>query len=649
MIIMRYPQTTSWKHNRYWLFGLAIALIYSCSLTTTQAQQWQYVYGGDNSEELGYNNVAPVEGTCAGSDGGYIAIGADDAQDVYIVRTDNNGAYLWEFTYDIRNDGTDDIGYSIIELSDGSGFVACGRTGNNNSPEAFFLKIDCDGDEVWTQRYPADSGYSVAYDLIEATTGNGTNTQAGDLVACGAVLGPESGGSTSLDGLIFRTTSNGALIWNHNYKSNSIREDEEFMQLIEATPIGLHSQGYLPTGDIIAVGTHISSTNQNGSDYQGLVIRVDGNYGTINTGGPLQQGFASFGDGSIFMPTADVFLSVVELQNPADTGLAGLPNVVVAGFGTKVNTAVFPPTIISGFSNFLVKLRDGDPCDPIVESYVGYQDYQDEAYDIVEIPYATGPSDPVNQWDLVITGRSNAIASGANMDAHMLGIDPATLGPIANAGMVYHPNSGTDAQEIGYSLNIVDDTHNKTQGFIMCGWTTSDWLSVSDAQDMYLVKTDLTLSSGTTCEDDYDPDQWTNAPYVCLEESHGTPLDDLSDSAAATARDWDDEVCTSGSTGGKLVPGIGLVQEAGYTVTMAPNPVRTGEMLTVLFQGSEMPESLKVSVANSLGEAVQEYATTQLNADGTLAVDTDGWTSGVYFINIDDGSYSRTIRVVLVE
>ena len=646
---MRYPQKTSQKSNYYWLFGLAIALLYSCTLTTAQAQQWQYVYGGDNSSEWGYNNVAPVEGTCAGSDGGYIAIGADNAQDVYIVRTDNNGARVWEFTYDIRNDGTDDIGYSIIELSDGSGFVACGRTGNHNSPEAFFLKIDCNGNELWTKRYPADSGYSVAYDVIEATTGNGTTTQAGDLVACGTALGPESGGGTSLDGLIFRTTSTGALIWHNNYKSNTIREEEEFMQLIEATAIGVHSQGYLPTGDIIAVGTHISSTNQNGSDYQGLVIRVDGNAGTINSGGPLQQGMSSFGYGSLMMPTHDIFLSVIELQNPADTGLAGLPNVVVAGFGTKQNTSTFPPTIVSGLSNFLVKLRDGDPCDPIVESYVGYEDYQDEAYDIVEIPYVTGQNDPVNQWDLVITGRSNGPASGATMDAHMLGINPAILGPIANAGMVYHPNSGDDAEEIGYSLNVVDDTHNKTQGFIMCGWTTSDWLNVNDNQDVYLVKTDLTLSSGTTCEDDYDPDQWTNAPWTCLEESRGFPLDTLCDSAAATSRDWDDEVCTSGSTGGKLVPGIGLIQETEYTVTTAPNPVRSGEVLTVLFQGNEMPDNIKVSVANSLGETVQESASTQLNADGTLSVDTDEWTAGVYFINIDDGSYSRTMRVVLVE
>ena len=645
---MNFPQKNSRTHNRYWLFSLALAFISCLSIATVQAQQWQYVYGGDNSDEWGYNNIAPVEGTCAGV-GGYIAVGADDEGDVYVVRTDNNGAHTWEFTYDIRNDGTDDVGYSIIELSDGSGFVVCGGTGNHNSPEAFLLKINCDGDEVWTKRYPADSGYSIAFDVIEATTGNGTTTNAGDLVACGSAVGPESGGASSLDGLIFRTTSTGTLIWHNNYKSNTIREDEEFMQLIEATAIGTHSQGYLPTGDIIAVGTHISSINQNGSDYQGLVARVDGNNGTINSGGPLQQGMSSFGYGSLDLPTNDIFLSVIELQNPSETGPAGLPNVVVAGFGTKQNTTTNPPTIVSGKSNFLVKLRDGDPCDPTVESYVGIVNYQDEAYDIVEIPYATNPMDPINQWDLVITGRSNGPSSGASMDAHMLGINPGNLAPIANAGMVYHPNSGDDDDEIGYSLNVVDNTLSKTRGLIMCGWTTSDWLNVSDTNDMYLVKTDLTLSSGTTCEDDYDPNQWTNSPWSCLEESRGFPLDTISDSAAATARDWDDEACTNGSTGGKTVPGIGMVEETGYSIQTAPNPVRSGEALNVFFQGEEAPENIEISVANALGETIMQTSELQLNADGTLTINTNEWNAGAYFINIDDGSYSRTMRVVLVE
>ena len=640
---MKTQKHTSQRGFLLGFFGLS--LLFFCSTAT--AQQWQYVYGG-STNQAGYNNVTPVEGTCAGS-GGYIAVGQSNSDDVYVVRTDNNGAHVWEHTYDIQNNGSYDIGYSIIELSDGSGFVVCGGTGPANSREAFLLKINCSGDELWTMRYPADSSYSIGYDVIEATTGNGSNTQAGDLVVCGTTIGPESGGSSSLDGLIFRTTSTGTLIWDGNYKSNTIREEEQFLQLIEATPIGLHSQGYLPTGDIIAVGTHISSSNQNGSDYQGLIVRVDGNYGTINSGGPLQQGMSSFGYGSFMLPTNDIFLSLVELQNPADTGAAGLPNVVVLGFGVKQNTSTVPPTPIGGVSNFLVKLRDGDPCDPIIESYVGIDNYQDEGYDIVEITYPTDASDSLQQWDLVITGQTNGPASGASMDAHMLGIDPATLGPITNTGMVYHPSSGSDNTEIGYSLNLVDSTHGKTQGFIMCGTTTSDWLSTSDPSDMYLVKTDLALSSGTTCEESYDPDQWTNAPWTCLEDTRGYPLDTLSDSAAATDRDWDDEVCAS--AGGspfflKMFPGI---SEAGYSVQTAPNPVRTGETLSLFFSGKQVPETVLITVANTLGETVREQFTAKLNADGTFRLPTDSWPAGIYLLNIDDGNYSRAIRVVLSE
>jgi hypothetical protein len=279
--------------------------------TTVQAQRWEYIYGSTTRLEDGKFRVIPVNGACASLDefcittypNGYIAVGTSDPGaadpqngDVHVVRTDNNGARVWEYTYDITGANDIDQGWSIIECANGTGFVVTGQTyiiatGNT---EAFLLKIDCAGRILWANTYGgplADGGR----DLIEATTGNAMmGTAPGDLVVCGYT---NIAGGTQ-DGYIFRTTAGGALIWGgaYDYMPGVPPGNMDFFySLEEATP----PAGVL-TGDIIAVGY----TNFGGLG-DALVTRVNGDNGFI---GAAPQGAAIYGVATV---PGDVFYSVI--------------------------------------------------------------------------------------------------------------------------------------------------------------------------------------------------------------------------------------------------------------------------------------------------------------------------------------------------
>ena len=307
---------------------VAIATVLNmCFTSDVYAQQWQYVYGSTNSLELGQNGVTPVTGACSAppsctsctpNGDGYIStgtalnVGGSD-NDVYIVRTDNNGAMIWEKTYDIDGNNSSDEGRSIIELSDGTGFVVVGATQTLTTTSAFLLKVDCDGTPVWTQTYTGQLG-TYGTNVIEATTGDRAfGTNPGDLVVSGVVslLGSD-------DALLFRTNATGSLLWDAVYNTGT--ETAEVLQdLTEATL----TNGQI-TGDIIGVG-YVHYIQTPAPDVEGLVLRVDGNDGRITAG---LQGAATYG----VREYEDFFFSVIELQNPAETGVLGYPNVVI-GWG----------------------------------------------------------------------------------------------------------------------------------------------------------------------------------------------------------------------------------------------------------------------------------------------------------------------------
>ena len=130
--------------------------------------EWAKVYGYPN------NDVAWA--VCQTSDGGYAVAGytvtspwdkEGHFKEVYLFKTDANGVEEWSQTF-----GTEEmtaIGYALEQTDDG-GFIIGGRIGpgrkiqNNTSSDAYLIKTDASGAELWSQTYGGDyfdTGYSV--------------------------------------------------------------------------------------------------------------------------------------------------------------------------------------------------------------------------------------------------------------------------------------------------------------------------------------------------------------------------------------------------------------------------------------------------------------------------------------------------------
>lgn len=130
--------------------------------------EWAKVYGYPR------NDVAWA--VCQTSDGGYAIAGytvtnpgdiEGDFKELYLIKTDGNGAEEWSQTF-----GTDEmtaVGFALEQTDDG-GFIIGGRMGpgrkiqNNTSSDAYLIKTDASGTELWSQTYGGDyfdAGYSL--------------------------------------------------------------------------------------------------------------------------------------------------------------------------------------------------------------------------------------------------------------------------------------------------------------------------------------------------------------------------------------------------------------------------------------------------------------------------------------------------------
>jgi hypothetical protein len=169
--------------------------------------------------------------------GGFLTVGSIDtsAFAIHAVRTGADGAVLWDKALAFGSGG---FASAAVEARDGSGFVIAGSAPNDpaNPAEvgAFLMKVDCSGRPVWARTYPGPSGFlTIVNQVIE--------TANGDLVAVGIRQDQESG---TVDGILFRTSANGALRWARRYDGGTSR-----------TSTGLRRRGRSSLG----IGTSSSS------------------------------------------------------------------------------------------------------------------------------------------------------------------------------------------------------------------------------------------------------------------------------------------------------------------------------------------------------------------------------------------------------
>ena len=261
---------------------------------------WTRTFGGTNADE-GYS----VQQT---TDGGYVIIGSTyvtvDQGDVYLLKTDGNGNLLWTRTF---GGIEEDEGHSIQQTTDG-GYIITGltRLSPNFDDDVYLIKTDDNGVEQWSQTFGGvndDGGYSVqqttdggyiitgitssfgnGYQSVYLikTNGNGveqwnktfggTDEQWGNSVQQttdgGYIIigGTESFGAGERDVYLIKTDGNGDSLWTKTF--GGVEEDEGHS--VQQTTDG----GYIISGDTQSFGNGDEDVYLIKTDSQGNITSI---------------------------------------------------------------------------------------------------------------------------------------------------------------------------------------------------------------------------------------------------------------------------------------------------------------------------------------------------------------------------------------
>jgi hypothetical protein len=611
--------------------------------TTAHAQRWQYDYGS-TCNERGTKGVQPVAANALlGLPAGYVAVGQSNSPtacgttDIYVVRTDLNGALVWSSTFNI---GGNDIAYDVQECASapigapGTPAPAVGDliiTGRTDGPtcigstnDIFLLRISADGLVVkWIQTYGTATGNEAGYDLVETTTGGALGTAIGDIVVAGIYI-PPGGSLLNSDAYLMRVNGGtGALIWDMTYGGAS---GEEFRGVDEAT-VGVAPGG---TGDILAVGR----TSSFSPPWDLMAVRVNGANGAI--GLPPQNGLI-YGHAS----RQERGVSIQELTIGAEAG-----NIIISG------ATLGAPTGSTSTNWEALLLKTGpNPCNVILgEIYGDNGPGTDGATDVREVLSAGAG---LTQGNLVVTGFTNITATAPGFggtDVFLMEVAPGTLLP---AGLGFALYGGTNL-DFGESLAEVPGGFGgtATAGYILCGFEQSGLAGTGDPEELYLIKTDATGSSNCNVDFPTVVAQQVNFPKTCSNVAL-TPL------AAActpplvqTNQTWGTQLCY-------INPKRALDPNEGATISMAadhayslyPNPVKRGDVTTIRYVRTDDGNdgAVSIDVTNSLGQVIARF--TRPTADGTISVplSTEGWAAGAYVVTATCGDDVRTVRMVVTD
>lgn len=125
-------------------------------------------------------------------DDGFILSGFHDAAPtslvgttyVILIKTDSNGAVLWEKKYQIavRDLDTAEGLPIVVNQTADSGYVVTGTTAGSHAADVFILRTDQTGNLVWAKSYEHDASmfrFSLGLDIIES--------QSGELIVAGSM------------------------------------------------------------------------------------------------------------------------------------------------------------------------------------------------------------------------------------------------------------------------------------------------------------------------------------------------------------------------------------------------------------------------------------------------------------------------------
>jgi regulation of enolase protein 1 (concanavalin A-like superfamily) len=231
-------------------FGNGTEDLYLIKTDNNGDSLWTKTYGDTNGEE-GYS----VQQT---NDGGYIITGVKSffsngfTLDVYLIKTDENGDSLWTKTYGGTSNET---GSSVQQTNDG-GYIITGSTWSfgNGLTDVFLIKTDNNGDSLWTKTFGGtgrETGSSVQ------------QTNDGGYIITGST---QSFGNGLTDVYLIKTDNNGDSLWTKTFGGI----DDDNGSSVQQTNDG----GYIITGNTSSFGN---------GDRDIYIIKTDGNGNVTST------------------------------------------------------------------------------------------------------------------------------------------------------------------------------------------------------------------------------------------------------------------------------------------------------------------------------------------------------------------------------
>ncbi len=232
---------------------LILSTLAHCQISTFSFAQitFQKSFGGVSCCERGY----AIQQT---NDGGYIVVGTTSSwgalgySDVYLIKTDANGAMLWSKTY---GGGSDEEGYAVQQTTDG-GYIVAGYAMSFGAglADVYLIKTDANGNTLWTKTY----GGTIS-DRAEAVQ----QTTDGGYIVAGWTGSFGAGGA---DVYLIKTDANGNTLWTKTYGGGFF----DYGYAVEQTNDG----GYIVAGKTNSFGA---------GDYDVYLIKTDANGNTLWT------------------------------------------------------------------------------------------------------------------------------------------------------------------------------------------------------------------------------------------------------------------------------------------------------------------------------------------------------------------------------
>jgi hypothetical protein len=147
----------------------------------TGEQEWMAAFGGDSISQ-GFSLASTSDKGYVAC--GYIQDGINDDRDLYLVKVNSEGEKVWEKRFGNSSEPHSaseyDDAYDIIMYNDSTFYVTGSLAGNANCcGNLFIMKLDQNGDSLWTRSFGEGLGYSIISALDEGLVVSGMTPDNG--------------------------------------------------------------------------------------------------------------------------------------------------------------------------------------------------------------------------------------------------------------------------------------------------------------------------------------------------------------------------------------------------------------------------------------------------------------------------------------